>query len=80
MVMDYDVPSFLKSNSDWSTKSFFGIHRIGVGVDIRLRIKSSKFLIIGVGADYNLNPQTNYLQYSIRLGYYRKKKLKNQTY
>ncbi len=80
MVMDYDVPSFLQSNSDWSTKSFFGIHRIGVGVDIRLRIKSSKFLIIGVGADYNLNPHTNYLQYSIRLGYYRKKKLKNQTY
>lgn len=80
MVMDYDVPSFLKQNSDWRTRNFFPIYKIGAGVDIRLRIKSSKFLIIGIGADYNLNPHTNFIQYNIRLGYYRKKKLKNQTY
>lgn len=80
MVMNYDVPPFLKENSEWRSTSFFPIYKVGIGVDIRLRIKSSKFLIVGLGADYNLNPHTNFIQYTVRLGYYRKKKLKNQTY
>lgn len=80
MVMDYDVPDFLKQNADWRTTSFFPIYKIGLGTDIRLRLKSSKFFVLGIGVDYNLNPHINYVQYSVRIGYYRKKKLKNQTY
>lgn len=80
MVMDYDIPQFLKDNDGWRTTSFFPIFKIGGGFDIRLRLKSSKFFVIGAGADYNLNPHVNYLQYFVRVGYYRKKKLKNQTY
>lgn len=80
MVMNYDVPEFLKSNPDWRSVSFFPYYKIGAGADIRLRIKSSKFFVLGAGVDYTINPHINYLQYYIRVGYYRKKKLKNQTY
>ncbi|CAG5078346.1 hypothetical protein [Parvicella tangerina] len=80
MVMDYDVPSFLKDEPDWRSASFFPIFKVGAGADVRLRLKSSKFFVIGISADYNINPHVNYMQYSVRVGYYRKKKLKNQRY
>ncbi len=80
MVMDYDVPHFLLQNPEWRSKNFFPLYKVGVGVDLRLRVKSSKFLIVGLGLDYNINPHINNIQYTVRLGYYRKKKLKNQTY
>lgn len=80
MVMNYDAPYFLKQDSEWISTSFFPTYKIGAGVDLRLRIKSSKFLIIGFGIDYNINPHTNFTQYTLRFGYYRKKKMKNQTY
>lgn len=80
MVLDYDVPDFLKDEPGWRTTSFFPVYQIGAGFDIRLRIKSSKFFVIGAGVDYNINPHTNYLQCYARVGYYRKKKLKNQRY
>lgn len=80
MVMDYDVPEFLKDEPEWRTTAFFPIYQIGAGFDIRLRIKSSKFFVVGLGADYNINPHVNYMQYYARVGYYRKKKIKNQRY
>ncbi len=80
MIMDYDVPTFLKDQPGWRTTSFFPIFKVGAGVDFRLRIKSSKFFVLGVGADYNINPHVNYIQYFAKVGYYRKKKLKNQQY
>lgn len=80
MVMNYDVPDFLKQNPDWRGTSFFPVVKVGAGIDIRMRLKSSKFFVLGICADYNVNPHVNYLQYSVRIGYYRKKKLKNQTY
>lgn len=80
MVMNYDVPEFLKNDPNWRSTSFFPFYKVGIGADIRLRLKSSKFFVIGAGMDYNLNPHVNYMQYYVRVGYYRKKKLKNQTY
>lgn len=80
MVMDYDIPEFLKEDPNWRTTSFFPVMKLGAGADVRLRLKSSKFFAIGAGVDYNINPHVNYLQYYVRIGYYRKKKLKNQTY
>lgn len=80
MVMNYDVPEFLKTNPEWRSTSFFPYYKLGIGADVRLRLKSSKFFVIGAGVDYNSNPHVNYMQYYLRIGYYRKKKLKNQTY
>lgn len=80
MVMGYDAPTFLAVDPSWKAKSFFPIIKVGAGVDIRLRLKSSKYFVLGTGIDYNINPHVNYAQYYFRVGYYRKKKLKNQTY
>lgn len=80
MVMNYDVPEFLKTNSDWRSTAFFSVYKVGIGADLRLRLKSSKFFVLGIGADYNINPHINYMQYFVKVGYYRKKKLKNQRY
>lgn len=80
MVMDYDVPSFLKQNSEWRTVAFFPYYSYGAGVDLRLRLRSSKFLVLGIGFDKVLNPHIDYNKIYVRVGYYRKKKLKNQRY
>ncbi len=79
-LVNYDTPSFLIGNQKLNSLAIFTYYRIGLGADVRLRVKSSKYLMFGFMVDYNINPHMNFVQYSIKLGYYRKKKIKNQTY
>jgi len=60
--------------------SSFTTFRLGAGVDLRLRLVSSKYVVLSVSGDYVIDPIKNYGQVSISLGYYRKKKLENQRY
>lgn len=54
--------------------------KLGGGVDFRLRIRSSKYFVFALSGDYVINPIKNYTEVGLSIGYYRKKKLKNQRY
>jgi hypothetical protein len=58
--------------------SSFTTFRLGGGIDFRMRVISSKYIVLSVSGDYVIDPIKNYAQVSISLGYYRKKKLENQ--
>ncbi len=56
----------------------FGSFKVGGGVDFRLRVRGSRYLVVTVGGDYVIHPIVNYSELSVSLGYYRKKKLEKQ--
>ncbi len=59
---------------------YFSIYTLSAGVDVKLRMRSSKYLLLSVIGDYHIHPHGNFMQLGLRLGRYKKKKLKNQRY
>jgi len=59
---------------------YYSIYTLSAGADVKLRMRSSKYLVFSVVGDYHFHPHGNFMQIGIRIGRYKKKKLKSQRY